>query len=250
MHDAAFDAAGIDARYVLLELEPDAVEAAVGAARGPDWLGLGVTAPYKRVVAGLCDTVEADAVTIGAVNNVVRTPTVGSSASTPTRPGSGPGSSWRWAGRWPAPRSSSPGPAVPPTRSCSPASAAGARRVTVGNRTAAAATRWSSGSARVGSGAPTAVVAGSPAFEAALAVGGPGRQRDDRRHGRPGHDDPGRPPAGRRRRSSTSSTSRPRRRCSRRPGRAACGRPTVRRCSSRRRRSRSSAGPASAAWPT
>ena len=29
MHDAAFDAAGIDARYVLLELEPDAVEAAV-----------------------------------------------------------------------------------------------------------------------------------------------------------------------------------------------------------------------------
>jgi len=29
MHDAAFDAAGIDARYVLLELEPDAVEDAV-----------------------------------------------------------------------------------------------------------------------------------------------------------------------------------------------------------------------------
>ena len=51
MHDAAFDAAGIDARYVLLELEPDAVEGAVRAARGPDWLGLGVTAPYKRVVA-------------------------------------------------------------------------------------------------------------------------------------------------------------------------------------------------------
>ena len=35
MHDAAFDAAGIDARYVLLELEPEAVEAAVAAARGP-----------------------------------------------------------------------------------------------------------------------------------------------------------------------------------------------------------------------
>ena len=28
MHDAAFDAAGIDARYVLLELEPDDVAAA------------------------------------------------------------------------------------------------------------------------------------------------------------------------------------------------------------------------------
>ena len=72
MHDAAFAAAGIDARYVLRELEPDAVEDAVRAARGPEWLGLGVTAPYKRVVAGLCDEVEAEAETIGAVNNVVR----------------------------------------------------------------------------------------------------------------------------------------------------------------------------------
>jgi shikimate dehydrogenase len=73
MHDAAFDAAGIDARYVLLELEPDAVEAAVAEARGEGWLGLGVTAPYKQVVASLVDEVEPDALTIGAVNNVVRT---------------------------------------------------------------------------------------------------------------------------------------------------------------------------------
>jgi shikimate dehydrogenase len=74
MHDAAFDAAGIDARYVLLELEPEAVESAVHEARSsPEWLGLGVTAPYKAVVAGLVDEVEADARTIGAVNNVVRT---------------------------------------------------------------------------------------------------------------------------------------------------------------------------------
>jgi shikimate dehydrogenase len=73
MHDAAFDAAGIDGRYVLRELEPDEVAGAVAQARGPDWFGLGVTAPYKRVVAGLVDEVEADAATIGAVNNVVRT---------------------------------------------------------------------------------------------------------------------------------------------------------------------------------
>ena len=72
MHDAAFDAAGIDARYVLLELEPEAVEPAVQAARGEGWLGLGVTAPYKRVVASLVDAVEPDAERIGAVNNVVR----------------------------------------------------------------------------------------------------------------------------------------------------------------------------------
>lgn len=74
MHDAAFAAAAIDAHYELLELEPEAVEAAVAAARGPDWLGLGVTAPYKRVVAGLVDVVDPDAERIGAVNNVVRTP--------------------------------------------------------------------------------------------------------------------------------------------------------------------------------
>jgi shikimate dehydrogenase len=73
MHDAAFDACGIDARYVLREIEPDKVEGVVAVARGPDWLGLGVTAPYKQVVAGLVDEVEGDAQAIGAVNNVVST---------------------------------------------------------------------------------------------------------------------------------------------------------------------------------
>jgi shikimate dehydrogenase len=73
MHDAAFDACGIDARYVLREIDADEVETVVADARGPDWLGLGVTAPYKQVVAGLVDEVEGDAQAIGAVNNVVRT---------------------------------------------------------------------------------------------------------------------------------------------------------------------------------
>jgi shikimate dehydrogenase len=72
MHDAAFAAAGIDARYELLELDADAVPSAVVTARGPDWLGLGVTAPYKRLIAGLCDEVERDAARIGAVNNVTK----------------------------------------------------------------------------------------------------------------------------------------------------------------------------------
>jgi shikimate dehydrogenase len=73
MHNAAFAAAGIDARYELRELEPDEVAGVVDEARGPDWLGLGVTAPYKNRVAELVDEVERDAVEIGAVNNVVRT---------------------------------------------------------------------------------------------------------------------------------------------------------------------------------
>jgi len=74
MHNAAFEAAGIDARYELQELDADAVGGAVAAARGPDYLGLGVTAPYKRVVADLVDVVEPDAQRIGAVNNVAKTP--------------------------------------------------------------------------------------------------------------------------------------------------------------------------------
>ena len=73
MHDAAFEACGIDARYVLREIESDEVERVVADARGDGWLGLGVTAPYKQVVAGLVDEVEGDAKAIGAVNNVVRT---------------------------------------------------------------------------------------------------------------------------------------------------------------------------------
>ncbi len=74
MHNAAFAAAGIDASYELCELDEDALPGAVAAARAPGWLGLGVTAPYKKLVAILVDEVEEDARLIGAVNNVVRKP--------------------------------------------------------------------------------------------------------------------------------------------------------------------------------
>jgi len=73
MHNAAFAAAGIDAESRLAEIDEAEVPGAVAAARGADFLGLGVTAPYKPLVASLVDEVEGDARTIGAVNNVVRT---------------------------------------------------------------------------------------------------------------------------------------------------------------------------------
>lgn len=71
MHNAAFAAAGIDGEYVLREIDASEVPAAVTEARGPGWLGLGVTAPYKKLIAGLLDEVEDEAREIGAVNNVV-----------------------------------------------------------------------------------------------------------------------------------------------------------------------------------
>lgn len=73
MHDAAFDAAGIDARYVLREVDDREAMRVVAEARGASWLGLGVTAPHKRLVSALCDQLEDDSLVMGAVNNVVRT---------------------------------------------------------------------------------------------------------------------------------------------------------------------------------
>ena len=169
MHDAAFAAAGIDARYVLLELEPEAVAPAVAAARASDeWLGLGVTAPYKRVVAELVDAVEADAATIGAVNNVVRTDDgrlVGINTDAPGfragvelamgRPLTGASVVVAGAG----------GAAHAVVFACL---AAGARRVTIGNRTLAAATSLATRFAGVGQGSRVAMALDDPAFADAL----------------------------------------------------------------------------------
>jgi shikimate dehydrogenase len=72
MHNAAFDLFGVDAEYELRDLEPEDVAAFVGEARGEEWLGFQVTAPYKQLVIEQLDEVEDDAEAIGAVNSVVR----------------------------------------------------------------------------------------------------------------------------------------------------------------------------------
>jgi shikimate dehydrogenase len=168
MHDAAFAAAAIDARYELMELDPEDVEAAVRAARGPGWLGLGVTAPYKQVVAALCDDVEADAREIGAVNNAVRTADgrlVGFNSDAPGfragvelalgRPLAGLEVVVAGAG----------GAACAVMFACL---RAGARRLTVGNRTPSAAAVLAERFAGLGSTAITAVGLTDAAFGVAL----------------------------------------------------------------------------------
>jgi shikimate dehydrogenase len=168
MHDAAFVAAGIDARYELLELEPEDVEGVVRAAHGPAWLGLGVTAPYKRLVAGMCDAVEADATAIGAVNNVVRmtdgrllgfnTDAAGFRAGVELalgRPLAGLDVVVAGAG----------GAAHAVVFA---SLSAGAAKVTIGNRTPSAALALAARFDGVGSGSVAAVALDDPAFAAAL----------------------------------------------------------------------------------
>ena len=101
----------------------DEVAAAVDEARGPDWLGLRVTAPYKRLVAGCATRSRRDAPRSAPSTASARTAAAGWSASTPMRPASAPASSWPWAVTAPRPRSSWPGRAGRPTRSSSPAGA-------------------------------------------------------------------------------------------------------------------------------
>jgi len=170
MHDAAFDAAGIDARYVLLELEPDAVEPAVREARESDgWLGLGVTAPYKKVVAGLVDEVEPDAERIGAVNNVIRRPSGRLSGINTDAPG------FRAGAERAMERSlrdldvvvvGAGGAAHAVVYACLQA---GARTVTIANRTRDGAAALAERFEGVGRGDLRAITSDEPAFEAALA---------------------------------------------------------------------------------
>jgi shikimate dehydrogenase len=168
MHDAAFMAAGIDARYELLELDEADVPAAAAQARGPGWLGLQVTAPYKRLVAGLCDRVEADAAAIGAVNSVARTRAgklVGFNTDAPGfraavelamgRPLAGRRVVVAGAG----------GAAHAVVFTCL---SAGADRVTVGNRTVASAAALAERFGGVGAGSVAACALDDPAFADAL----------------------------------------------------------------------------------
>lgn len=72
MHNAGFEAFGIDAYFDLIELAAEDLGSFVAAARNGPWLGFGVTAPYKRQVMEFLDEVEPDAQAIGAMNNAVR----------------------------------------------------------------------------------------------------------------------------------------------------------------------------------
>jgi len=127
-----------------------------------------VTAPYKRVVAELCDEVEPDATTIGAVNNVVRTGDgrlVGFNSDAP---------GFR-AGVELAMGRSLESAAVVVAGAGGAARAvvfacltAGARRVTIGNRTVAAAAALAERFDGLGTASVEVTALDDPAFRGAL----------------------------------------------------------------------------------
>jgi shikimate dehydrogenase len=72
MHNAAFAALGIDARYELADVATAGLADAVEALRGPDRLGANVTQPHKLAVCDLVDDVALEVGRLGAANTIVR----------------------------------------------------------------------------------------------------------------------------------------------------------------------------------
>jgi len=70
MHEAAYEATGVDARYVTFRVEDGDLPAAVEGARALGVSGLNVTVPHKQRVLELVDP-DPLAARIGAVNTVV-----------------------------------------------------------------------------------------------------------------------------------------------------------------------------------
>ncbi|MHB8605481.1 MAG: shikimate dehydrogenase, partial [Thermoplasmatota archaeon] len=69
--NAAFSAAGVDARYVAARVPASALPAAVASLRALDALGANVTIPHKIAVLPLVDALDASAREAGAVNTIV-----------------------------------------------------------------------------------------------------------------------------------------------------------------------------------
>jgi shikimate dehydrogenase len=73
MQQAAFDALGIPARYLLWETPPDALAERIASLRAPEILGANVTIPHKLAVSPLLDALAPSALRTGsAVNTITR----------------------------------------------------------------------------------------------------------------------------------------------------------------------------------
>jgi shikimate dehydrogenase len=71
LHNAAFDACGLDWVYLAFPVERGRGGAAVAAARDLGLVGLNVTMPHKADAAAACDDLSPDAATLGSANTIV-----------------------------------------------------------------------------------------------------------------------------------------------------------------------------------
>ena len=72
MHNAAFAALGLDARYELCDVPASTLSGAVAAVRGPGRLGANVTQPHKLAACELVDELAPEVERLGAANTIVR----------------------------------------------------------------------------------------------------------------------------------------------------------------------------------
>jgi shikimate dehydrogenase len=71
MHNAAFEALGLDYCYVAFPVHPDYLEEAVKGITALNLRGINVTIPHKEKVISFLDEVDKEASIIGAVNTIV-----------------------------------------------------------------------------------------------------------------------------------------------------------------------------------
>lgn len=71
MHNAAFDALGLNWRYVPLPVPPGQVEAAVRGLTALSFRGANVTVPHKQAVMPVLDSIASNVTTLGAVNTLI-----------------------------------------------------------------------------------------------------------------------------------------------------------------------------------
>jgi shikimate dehydrogenase len=71
MHNAAFEHLGIDYCYLPFSVHPDSLKNAVEAIRALNMAGVNVTIPHKEAVIPCLDSVNEEALFIGAVNTIV-----------------------------------------------------------------------------------------------------------------------------------------------------------------------------------
>ena len=72
MHNAAFEALLLDARYELRDVEADTLAGEVEALRSSDRIGANVTKPHKVAVCRLVDELGPEVRGLGAANTIIR----------------------------------------------------------------------------------------------------------------------------------------------------------------------------------